>query len=176
MHSRFTNLSKSLFAGIVFFSIIRFHLPSLLPDVVSHWWFDLVLCMIIPIWLLFVREDIIGSLKDVYILAILLLPILLISVVLSAYPLYAVINFFKIFLYIMLVILLMSLLKRSNINIGFFIKVIDVSFLLILVVAFIQLFDLPIYGDFIKQLDRKSTRLNSSHVAISYTVFFLNKK
>src|SRR5439155_21125164 len=32
------------------------------------------------------------------------------------------------------------------------------------------------YNDVLKALDRKSTRLNSSHVAISYAVFCLKKK
>src|SRR5690625_3952200 len=36
--------------------------------------------------------------------------------------------------------------------------------------------DTGIHGDRIKPLDRKSTRLNSSHVAISYAVFCLKKK
>src|SRR5699024_11552757 len=32
------------------------------------------------------------------------------------------------------------------------------------------------YKDYIQELDRKSTRLNSSHVSISYAVFCLKKK
>src|SRR5256885_6735027 len=32
------------------------------------------------------------------------------------------------------------------------------------------------YGDFLQQRDRKSTRLNSSHLVISYAVFCLKKK
>src|SRR5205807_9288988 len=32
------------------------------------------------------------------------------------------------------------------------------------------------YGDFSTTTDRKSTRLNSSHLVISYAVFFLKKK
>src|SRR5439155_13941950 len=32
------------------------------------------------------------------------------------------------------------------------------------------------HPEWIQQIDRKSTRLNSSHVAISYAVFFLKKK
>src|SRR5690625_6905614 len=32
------------------------------------------------------------------------------------------------------------------------------------------------YRDLLKRIDRKSTRLNSSHVAISYAVFCLKKK
>src|SRR5437870_10974192 len=34
----------------------------------------------------------------------------------------------------------------------------------------------PLYTAGIRHLDRKSTRLNSSHVAISYAVFCLKKK
>src|SRR5439155_26145965 len=34
----------------------------------------------------------------------------------------------------------------------------------------------PVFQAFRKQRDRKSTRLNSSHVAISYAVFCLKKK
>src|SRR5437870_13582171 len=43
---------------------------------------------------------------------------------------------------------------------------------------FHQLFpkDHPYYGEVIGSQDRKSTRLNSSHVAISYAVFCLKKK
>src|ERR1022692_796450 len=32
------------------------------------------------------------------------------------------------------------------------------------------------YGDYVEQLDRKSTRLNSSHLVISYAVFAFKKK
>src|SRR3712207_7309882 len=35
---------------------------------------------------------------------------------------------------------------------------------------------IPIVGDFKRTLDRKSTRLNSSHANISYAVFCLKKK
>src|SRR2546430_12538843 len=34
----------------------------------------------------------------------------------------------------------------------------------------------PIYIQYLKWIDRKSTRLNSSHSQISYAVFCLNKK
>src|SRR5690554_7010755 len=37
-------------------------------------------------------------------------------------------------------------------------------------------FDIASTEAFIKELDRKSTRLNSSHVRISYAVFCLKKK
>src|SRR5690625_6120469 len=43
--------------------------------------------------------------------------------------------------------------------------------LFIVAEAFTQLQELPLYS-----VDRKSTRLNSSHVAISYAVFCLKKK
>src|SRR3712207_7901316 len=36
--------------------------------------------------------------------------------------------------------------------------------------------DLPIHADDLAELDRKSTRLNSSHANISYAVFCLKKK
>src|SRR5437870_9369951 len=39
-----------------------------------------------------------------------------------------------------------------------------------------QLFMIWVRAEFHEKLDRKSTRLNSSHVAISYAVFCLKKK
>src|SRR5699024_11530211 len=42
----------------------------------------------------------------------------------------------------------------------------------LLIVFYVQI--MP--DDFVMQLDRKSTRLNSSHVSISYAVFCLKKK
>src|SRR5690606_41645941 len=51
-----------------------------------------------------------------------------------------------------------------------------VVFLASAIVAFILVFIVPKFKDIYQQLDRKSTRLNSSHVKISYAVFCLKKK
>src|SRR5690625_5868195 len=50
------------------------------------------------------------------------------------------------------------------------------DFFLFSVERLIVLLDLHLYSFSSQSLDRKSTRLNSSHVAISYAVFCLKKK
>lgn len=151
MKSLGNSISRVLFGLILFLSIVRFYFPFL-PGVLSHWWFDMVILGLIPFWFIYTKERFTGLIKELFVIGIPLLLVLILPVLFADYPVNAVLNLVKIILYLLYIILFISISTKFYLTPKYFLKIIDVSFICVFIVAFIQLIDPPVLGSAIKFL------------------------
>lgn len=142
---------KLLFSFILFFSIVRFH-PTIFPGVLAVYWYDFVLVIVSFFWLFYVNESIKNEIKEVYVVSLILLPFLLIPSIFVEYKLLYTINLFKIMIYVLYILLFLSIIRRSKITVPEYIKILDIAFVCVFIIAVIQLMTPPIFGEIIHLL------------------------